>query len=29
MAGVSQALIEYANHRRPPATPGVEIIDTE
>lgn len=29
MAGVSQALIEYANHRRPAPTPGVEIIDTE
>lgn len=29
MAAVSQALIEFAKHSRPPAAPGVEIIDTD
>ena len=29
MAAVSQALIEFANHSRLPAAPGIEIIDTD
>jgi len=29
MAAVSQALVDFANHVRPPAAPGVEIIRTE
>lgn len=29
MPAVSQALIEFANHSRLPATPGIEIIDTD
>jgi GNAT superfamily N-acetyltransferase len=28
MSGVSQALIEFANHRRPRPEPGTEVIDT-
>jgi len=28
MAAVSQALIEFANHHRQPAAPGIEVIDT-
>ena len=28
MTAVSQALIEFANHRRPQAEPGTEVIDT-
>src|SRR2546426_9902291 len=28
MPGVSQALVEFANHHRQPASPGIEVIDT-
>src|SRR5204863_506058 len=28
MPGVSQALVEFANHHRQPAAPGIEVIET-